>query len=134
MATSHHWVEESARLLVLGVPLLVLVGNPGSVLPWLGIVLGVYGLFIHWYTPLQLGFLTRVAVGLQYHRIHHSIEEQHTNKNFGAFLQLWDWLFRTRYVPRPDEFPSTGVRGYSDRRFLQYILPVPLLRKDQGSR
>lgn len=124
-ATRHHWVEESARLLVLGVPLLILVGNPGSVLPWLGILVGVYGLFIHWNMPLQLGFLTRVMVGPQYHRVHHSLATEHFDKNFAVYFPFWDALFGTQWLPAAGQFPETGVPGTVQPNSLKLILPFP---------
>lgn len=124
-ATRHHWIEESARLFVLGVPLLILVGNPMSTLPWLGVVMGVYGLFIHWNVPLQLGFLTRVVVGPQYHRIHHSLAHEHFDKNFTVFFPFWDAIFGTQCLPTSADFPETGVPGTVHPNSLKLLLPVP---------
>ena len=124
----HHWLEELWRYAFMTVPLLVLTGNPQVPLAVVSVIV-TFAILMHWNTPLGFGPLERLLITPRYHRIHHSVEEAHFNKNFGAFLQLWDWLFKTRYVPRPDEFPRTGVPGYSDRYFLRYILPVPLLKK-----
>lgn len=125
----HHWLEEVWRYAFMTVPLLVIVGNPQVPFAVISVIV-TFAILMHWNTPLGFGPLERIFVTPRYHRIHHSVEERHINRNFGAFLQLWDWLFKTRYVPQRDEFPATGVRGYSDRHFLQHILPVPILKKD----
>jgi len=45
------------------------------------------------------GVLGRVILSPAHHQIHHSDNPLHFDKNFGAALSLWDWLFGTLYVP-----------------------------------
>ncbi len=113
-ATRHHWIEETLRYFVMSIPLLLLFGSPERTFPWLGILTGVLGLFIHWNAPLPLGPLTPVMVGPQYHRIHHSIEPRHYDKNFAVIFPFWDRLFGTQCMPEGREFPITGL---SDARY-----------------
>ena len=54
--------------------------------------------------PLSLWFMNP-----QFHRIHHSIEPEHLNRNFAGTLPIWDVLFGTAWKPRRGEFPSTGL-------------------------
>src|SRR5262249_2339003 len=61
-----------------------------------------YTLFVAWYPRLyhanirsNFGFLRYVFVTPQSHRIHHSIEKQHADKNFGLIFSFWDRLFGT---------------------------------------
>ena len=44
----------------------------------------------------------------QWHRIHHSAMPEHRDKNFCSLLPLWDILFGTAWIPKPDEYPVTG--------------------------
>jgi sterol desaturase/sphingolipid hydroxylase (fatty acid hydroxylase superfamily) len=82
---------------------------------------GLYIAFaITWYTRLyhanirtNYGFLKHVMVTPQSHRIHHSIEPRHQDKNFGVVLTVWDRLFGTLHS-NYDEYPNTGV---ADDRF-----------------
>jgi sterol desaturase/sphingolipid hydroxylase (fatty acid hydroxylase superfamily) len=76
-----------------------------------------YGAVMMWYTRLihanvrtNFGPLRFVLVSPQFHRIHHSIEPRHRDRNFGVILTTWDRLFGTLY-PRYDEYPETGVDG-----------------------
>lgn len=76
-----------------------------------------YGAFMIWYTRLihanvrtNFGPLGLLFVSPQYHRIHHSIELRHRDKNFGVITTIWDRLFGTMY-PARDEYPQTGVEG-----------------------
>jgi sterol desaturase/sphingolipid hydroxylase (fatty acid hydroxylase superfamily) len=82
-------------------------------------VLG-WELFNRWYTRFyhanvrtNLGWLRYVLVTPQSHRIHHSVEEKHRDKNFGVIFSIWDRLFGTQYRGS-DEYPDTGI---SDDRF-----------------
>ena len=61
----------------------------------------------------NLGPLRYVLVTPQSHRIHHSIEPHHRDKNFGVLLSIWDRLFGTQYTGY-EEYPDTGVE---DRNF-----------------
>jgi sterol desaturase/sphingolipid hydroxylase (fatty acid hydroxylase superfamily) len=74
-----------------------------------------YTLFHQWYTKLyhanirsNFGLLRYFLVTPQSHRIHHSYDPRHFNKNFGVIFSVWDRLFGTQY-PRDDEYPDTGV-------------------------
>lgn len=72
-----------------------------------------YGLFNHANIRVDLGFLTPVISGPQWHRIHHGRDEEYFNKNFAAFFPVLDILFGTYRRPLPNEYPATGL---SDRR------------------
>lgn len=124
-ATRHHWLEEVMRYFLMTIPLVVLVGHPEVVFPWLGIAIGVDGLFIHWNTRLRLGFLNGVVVGPQYHRLHHSIQPVHINKNFSVMFPLWDRIFGTQCLPQGHEFPDTGVSEVRSPNGWRHLLPWP---------
>ena len=56
----------------------------------------------------NLGILRYVFVTPQSHRIHHSNQPQHQDKNFGLILSIWDHVFGTQHRAY-DEYPDTGV-------------------------
>ena len=43
------------------------------------------------------------------HQIHHSIAEEHYDKNFGAALAVWDWAFGSLHVSEGQEDLSFGL-------------------------
>ena len=45
----------------------------------------------------------------QWHRIHHSVQPEHFDKNFCAVFPIMDVIFGTAYRPAPDEYPETGL-------------------------
>lgn len=74
-----------------------------------------YVFFHQWYTKLyhanlrsNFGPLRYLLVTPQSHRIHHSIEPSHRDRNFGVIFAIWDQLFGTHY-PGCDEYPETGI-------------------------
>jgi len=67
-----------------------------------------YPKFYHANIKADLGILRYILVSPQFHRIHHSIEPQHRDKNFGVIFSFWDQLFGTAY--RGDGgYPATGI-------------------------
>lgn len=68
-----------------------------------------YSRFCHANVRTNLGPLRHFLVTPQIHRIHHSIEPEHRDRNFGAHLNVWDRLFGTFHDPDPDEYPATGI-------------------------
>ena len=81
--------------------------------------------FTLWYTRLyhanirsNFGPLRYLLVTPQSHRIHHSIEPRHRDRNFSVILTVWDRLFGTLY-PSYDEYPPTGVEGVEFRTGLR---------------
>ena len=89
-------------MFALGVPALAVMGVGGARL-W-------YARFVHSNIRGNLGPLRHILVSPQYHRIHHSIEPRHQDKNFAILFTCWDRLFGTMNR-NYDEYPPTGVEG-----------------------
>ena len=81
--------------------------------------------FAHANIRLPLGPFTILATGPQYHRIHHSIEPPHIDKNFAQFFPIFDKMFGTYYHPAPDEFPATGTPHLSSNASMSTTLIRP---------
>jgi len=112
------------------VPLTILTRDPFSV-PILGSLLSFQGFYIHSPTRINFGPLGRYLVDNRFHRIHHSMEAGHFDKNFGVFTTLWDSLFGTAYFPAPGEWPQTGVADFPEPTTLRDFLLSPFTwRKD----
>lgn len=105
----HHWLEDPLRVFAMAAPFGFLFYFKPASIPWIATVAGLWPFFIHVNVRLPMGWLTPVLAGPQYHRIHHSIEARHWNRNYAAYFPLWDLLFGTAYLPKKDEWPHTGV-------------------------
>jgi sterol desaturase/sphingolipid hydroxylase (fatty acid hydroxylase superfamily) len=58
---------------------------------------------------LRLPWLNHIVVTPQVHRIHHSTEARHYDRNFADVFPVFDLLFGTYHRPGRDEFPTTGL-------------------------
>jgi len=69
--------------------------------------------FIHTNVRVNLGPLRYIFISPQAHRIHHSLNDDHYNTNFGTVFSWWDYLFNTKH---PDDlsYPRTGI---TDKQF-----------------
>jgi sterol desaturase/sphingolipid hydroxylase (fatty acid hydroxylase superfamily) len=63
----------------------------------------------HSHLRTSFGPLNRIVMAGAMHHIHHSAELKHRDRNFGAMLCLFDWIFRTAYVPEPGETFRLGL-------------------------
>lgn len=63
----------------------------------------------HSHLPTSLGWLNYIIPLGAMHRIHHSAELKHRDRNFGNGTSLFDWMFGTMYVPAPEEAMRLGL-------------------------
>ena len=116
-AFRHHLLENLVKVPLVDVPLMFIFVHSVWVhqTSWLTQLitgfLAYLGIFAH--SNLRIGFgpLNWIIVSPQTHRIHHSIEAQHWNRNFAAYFPLIDVVFGTYYHPEPGEYPDTGIPG-----------------------
>jgi sterol desaturase/sphingolipid hydroxylase (fatty acid hydroxylase superfamily) len=120
-----HWLEEIGRVPTIVVPMALIFNLPvhaGVV----AVVLTTWSAFIHSNLRLSFGRWSVALAGPQVHRIHHSIEQHHFDKNYAAFFPMYDWMFGSFYKPATNEYPETGVRGEEDVRSLWQAAILPL--------
>ena len=58
-------------------------------------------------------WIERVLISPAQHQIHHSIEPQHHDRNFGAVLAVWDWIGGSLCLTQKGEPVRFGVGGDS---------------------
>lgn len=69
--------------------------------------------------------LERLVISPAQHQVHHSINPQHYNKNYGQSLALWDWMFGTLYLIGEDEQITFGLEGPVDAPLMtQRLAPI----------
>jgi len=82
-------------------------------LVWLSFLLIWHARLTHANIRTDFGVLRFILVTPQSHRVHHSIEAHHQDRNYGALLSVWDWIFGTQ-IPDNKVYPCTGI---SDDQF-----------------
>lgn len=103
-----HVGETFFTTLMTAIPAALLVSGQAGV-PYLTFLLGLQGAYLHSATRLHFGRLNRILIDNRFHRIHHSLEPRHFDRNFSNFSPIWDVVFGTAYFPKADEWPDTGL-------------------------
>jgi sterol desaturase/sphingolipid hydroxylase (fatty acid hydroxylase superfamily) len=112
---------------------ILLLGPPVVAVIIFEVLLNGMAMFNHGNVSLPSGldrWLRRLVVTPDMHRVHHSIEDDEANSNFGFNLSLWDRAFGTyRAQPRAGHLDMTiGIRTYRDPRqvtWLSGLLALP---------
>jgi sterol desaturase/sphingolipid hydroxylase (fatty acid hydroxylase superfamily) len=100
---------------------IVVLGAPAVAVVIFEVMLNATAMFNHGNIGLPATldrWLRWVVVTPDMHRVHHSIEDDETNSNFGFNLTWWDRLFGTyRDQPRAGQIGMTiGIRDHRDPR------------------
>ena len=129
----HHVTEELFRIPFITLPLAILIHLDAPKLAFLSSFFGVYGQFIHMNSKISLGPVRLFFADNYYHRIHHSVEDAHHNKNFTAFFPIWDILFRTVHFPVSNEFPKVGLPDVEQPKTVKdyFFQPKPFKKKNK---
>lgn len=121
-----------ATIVVLGPPLVAVV--------IFEVVLNAMAMFNHGNVRLPLGLdrlLRLIVVTPDMHRVHHSVEDNEANSNFGFNLSLWDRLFGT-YIAQPrggHAGMTIGIHHYRDPKLVAWLpglLVLPFIGKITG--
>lgn len=104
----HQWLSHVVYMTSYA-PMLLLFGARAPHIIATVLMFRVWGFVNHANVRINFGPLTSVIAGPQWHRIHHSVEPEHLDRNFAAFFPVIDRLFGTYYAPAPDEYPATGL-------------------------
>lgn len=120
----HHWAESLIGLTIV-IPLLFVDVQIAPTLALLAFLFRFQQFYIHSASRPHFGPLRRLLVDNRYHRIHHSLERAHHDKNFGAMTPLWDWLFGTLYMPKSSEWPDVGLKDVPQPESLREWSAIP---------
>lgn len=120
-----HIFETLLSPIFITLPMAVLFQMPALDIAILSLIPQAYHFISHANVRLGYGRFWWVLISPDYHRIHHSIEPQHRDKNFANWFPVWDVLFGTLYKPLENERPETGVKGTKVVGLWQaYMLPI----------
>jgi sterol desaturase/sphingolipid hydroxylase (fatty acid hydroxylase superfamily) len=125
---NHHFTEEIFRVPFVVIPMSLLIGGDVGPVPLVvASVLAMQGLYEHSCIRFGLGPIKYIISDNRYHRIHHSVEPEHRDKNFGSFTPIWDVVFGTAWFPK-NEWPQTGIFDEAEPRTISDFLFRPFRR------
>lgn len=121
--SNHHFTEEILRIPFITIPISLLFSFNQGFVPWIwAFLIGWQGIYEHSSTRLNFGWFRYIVPDNRFHRIHHSKERKHFNKNFGSGSALWDIIFGTVHYTMRDEWPEVGLKKMNEptnvRQFL----------------
>lgn len=121
-----HPLQLFSEFLFISVPL-SLIDTNGIALPLaVNLIVATQAMIIHSPLRVHMGPLRRILNDSRFHRIHHSRETRHFDRNFATVFTLWDQLFGTAYFPAKDEWPDVGVDGLANPKTPMAILLYPV--------
>ena len=132
-SSRHYWIEKPFWVLFY-VPLGLIFRISPDVATAYGFMFTFFAMFPHMNIRLELGPLTRIVLGPQLHRIHHSVYREHFNTNFAGAFPVWDLVFGTYRAPGRGEFPPTGVPELTSRPSPLHALLWPMYRSGAAER
>lgn len=103
-----HIFDELASALLMFVPFYMFQVPNLYAVAVIGLYRSIHNRFVHANVKINLGWLGWVIVSPQFHRVHHSVEREHADRNFGGVLSVFDHLFGTAY-PDWNIYPETGI-------------------------
>ena len=112
-------ILEHVTILFFFVPLLFIGVHPLVIFEAV-YFLGLYQFITHSSYIVFPSWLGYVFVTPQSHKVHHSQNAVHYNKNFGGILSIWDRLFGTYHAEVKDAV--IGIKGYKEDAVLSLQL------------
>jgi len=104
-------------------PIILLGANP-IIVPIKALIDAMWGMFIHSNIDVSLGKFKKIINGPEMHQWHHADYNQVFFANFSTKFSVWDWLFRTAYLPdyKPEKYGL--YYDYPKDYFMQHFFSV----------
>lgn len=90
---------------------LAILGYPVEVFILIALIDLLYQFWVHTQQIGKLGWFDRVFVSPSNHRVHHGVNDQYLDKNYGGILIVWDRIFGTFIEENDDEPVVYGTRS-----------------------
>ena len=72
-----------------------------------------------------LPWIEHIFISPAQHQLHHSLDKKHHDKNFGASLAIWDWIFGSLHHSEDIENLKLGVEDHFDNSLKTlYLKPI----------
>lgn len=126
----HHLTEIPIKAALVGIPMALVIGKVGW--PVALVLISLHGGYLHSTTRLNFGWFAWIVADNRTHRIHHSLEPRHFDRNFGAYTLLWDKLFGTAYFPARNEWPEVGLEDRREPQSIAQYLHSPVKADDRS--
>lgn len=124
----HHPLEDLWRLPLFLLPIALVFEVVAPPLFLVTAFVAAWGLFNHMDSGFNLGRARWVLADNHYHRLHHSIAEEHYDRNFAGMFSLWDRLFHTQTMPPAGvERLAVGLTNTPDNQTVAQYVSAPFV-------
>lgn len=123
--TLGHPLQMWYTIAFIGIPMTVIHIDGPAIPATVNFIVVVLTYYIHSSVDVHFGPLRKILVDNRFHRIHHSTETHHFDKNFGICFSIWDRMFGTAYEPVRDEWPRVGLANVDPPRTIADYLLMP---------
>ncbi len=122
----HHWSEGFVRSGLILLPLVLLVEwKPPEIMAISALASTFWGHFVHVKANIGFGPLDRLFVSPAFHRVHHSRDARHYDRNFAGMFSILDVAFGTARFPNTKENIATGLNDKHEATTLgEYIIAL----------
>lgn len=102
---------------------MILLGADPSIPIVKGMIDALWGMYIHSNIDVHSGKLQFFINGPEMHRWHHADKDEKAyNKNFATKLAVWDWIFKTAYLPTQEKPQYYGLSYLNfPKRYIKQI-------------
>jgi sterol desaturase/sphingolipid hydroxylase (fatty acid hydroxylase superfamily) len=124
----HYWFEFVLKALLVYPIAGILLNVPTLVSGTVALLFFINHQVAHLNVPLSFGRFAGWLSSPHYHRLHHSREPRHYDKNFCDIFPFWDRLFGTQYMPTAGEYAVIGLLPSRKPATLRAALLWPFVR------
>lgn len=118
---------DTFKSVILGLPLLIILGPPQDVILWYIAFYNYVGLLTHCNIEIRRSIFDYIFNTPGVHRWHHSRVTDESKHNYGEILVLWDHIFGTHFLPRRRPPADIGIDYQVPSGFVaQLALPFTL--------
>lgn len=132
--TLGHPLQMWYTIVFIGIPMAVIHIDGPAVPATVNFITVLLTYYIHSTASVHFGPLRKILVDNRFHRIHHSTETHHFDKNFGICFSIWDRMFGTAYDPVGNEWPKVGLANVDPPRTIADYLLMPFRLTDSERR
>ena len=112
------------------IPLLFLGFSPAATYAYL-VFISFHAIFIHANVRFRFPYVRWVIATPEFHHWHHSSEDEALDKNFAAFLPIYDVIFKTAHMPDhlPQRYGTTSGTKVPEGFVDQLVYPFKKRKK-----
>jgi sterol desaturase/sphingolipid hydroxylase (fatty acid hydroxylase superfamily) len=125
----HFWCESALKIVFLYPILAVVFDAPAVFVATASVIYFLVNFWAHLNSPFSLGRFSMWLNNPRFHRIHHSVEPRHVDKNFADLFPFIDTMFGTVVRPEPRQFPDTGLLSAERPGGIWQALAWPFIRR-----